>query len=272
MSVRATVRALPTLLRIGFSEAIAYRAEMIVWVLSTTMPFINLALWLALAREGVVVSDGGRQFTPAHLTAYFLAMFIVRQLTGAWAAWEMNFEVRSGKLSMRLLRPVHPLWSYAVENVAAMPLRLVVALPVVLVILVAVGPSGLPQSFVQGGLVLIGFIGGWLITLFVNLAVGCLALFMESSLKLMDVYLTIFFVFSGYIVPVELFPAVIRDVAAALPFRYQIGVPTELFIGAYTPAQALPLLGMQWLWVAILCGITSLLWRTGLKRFAAYGG
>ena len=62
--------------------------------------------------------------------AYFLATFIVRQLTGAWVAWEMNFEVRTGTLAMRLLRPIHPMVAYAVENLAAMPLRLVVALPV----------------------------------------------------------------------------------------------------------------------------------------------
>ena len=31
-------RAYPTLLRVGFAEAVAYRAEMLVWMLATTMP------------------------------------------------------------------------------------------------------------------------------------------------------------------------------------------------------------------------------------------
>jgi len=33
MSARNTIRAFPTLLKVGFSEAVAYRAEMFVWVL-----------------------------------------------------------------------------------------------------------------------------------------------------------------------------------------------------------------------------------------------
>ena len=43
-SIRTTARALPTLFRIGFAEAVAYRAEFFVWILSTTMPLIMLAI------------------------------------------------------------------------------------------------------------------------------------------------------------------------------------------------------------------------------------
>jgi len=33
------LRAVPTLMKVGFAEAVAYRAEMVVWVLATTMPW-----------------------------------------------------------------------------------------------------------------------------------------------------------------------------------------------------------------------------------------
>src|SRR5215831_15107267 len=89
MSLAKSVRALPTLFKVGFLEAVAYRAELLVWVLSTTMPLIMLALWSAVAREAPVGRFGQMDFV-----AYFLATFIVRQLTGAWVAWEMNWEVR----------------------------------------------------------------------------------------------------------------------------------------------------------------------------------
>jgi len=46
------LRALPTLLRIGVAETVAYRAEFLVWMLTSTMPFVNLALW-SVAREAV---------------------------------------------------------------------------------------------------------------------------------------------------------------------------------------------------------------------------
>ena len=41
-------RAVPALMRIGFAEAVAYRAEFVIWMLSTTLPLVNLALWSAV--------------------------------------------------------------------------------------------------------------------------------------------------------------------------------------------------------------------------------
>ncbi|HEY8088356.1 MAG TPA: ABC transporter permease, partial [Polyangiaceae bacterium] len=85
MSLRTTARAFPTLLRVGFVDAVAYRAEMLVWVLATTMPLVMLALWVSVAETAPV----GRYDQPAFV-AYFLCTFVVRQLTGSWAFYEMN--------------------------------------------------------------------------------------------------------------------------------------------------------------------------------------
>src|SRR3989442_1259947 len=114
-----TLRALPTILKIGLAEAIAYRAEMLVWVLSTTMPFVMWVMWSAVAQVAPVVGQSGKQYGAATFSAYFLCTFIVRQLVSSWASWEMNWEVRQGTLGMRLLRPIHPVLSYAASHVAA---------------------------------------------------------------------------------------------------------------------------------------------------------
>ena len=74
-----------------------------------------------------------------------------------------------------------------------------------------------------------------------NFAVGCTAFFTESSLKLMDAWLVFYFVLSGYLVPVDLFPPALRAAVDWLPFRYQIGFPVELMTGALgTRASARP--------------------------------
>jgi len=267
LSVRATVRALPTLTRVGFAEAIAYRAEMFVWILATTMPIIMMALWTAVAREGPV----GR-FTEESLEAYFMVNFIVRQLTGAYAAWEINYEVRQGTLALRLLRPIHPLWHYAVNNVAAMPLRLAIALPVAVLLLIVLGRhvvTGDPFLWLIFGLSLFG---GWLITYLINALLGTLSFFMESSLKAVNVYFALYMVMSGYMVPVELFPRWLITASNWMPFRYQIGFPVELATGVYGRIAALDMLARQAGFVAVLWIATALFWRQGLKRFAAYGG
>ena len=84
-SLSRTLRALPTLLRIGVAETVAYRAEFLVWILTTTLPLIMLGLWTSVAREAAVPAAT----TSATFVAYFLATLIVRQLTGNWVAWQM---------------------------------------------------------------------------------------------------------------------------------------------------------------------------------------
>jgi ABC-2 type transport system permease protein len=267
MSLRTTARALPTMMKVGFQEAVAYRAEMLIWMLSTTMPLVMLALWSAVAADAPV----GR-FGQAEFNAYYLIMFIVRQLTGAWAAWEMNYEVRTGALARRLLRPVSPIATYAVENLAALPLRSLVAVPIAVIALFAVGREAVSGDGAVWALVPLALLGGWTITFLFNIAIGALSLYTESSLKLMDVYFTLFALLSGYLIPVELFPPLLRTGVEWLPFRFQVGLPVELMTGGHSFQAALGWLAVQWAWVAVLGAVTWALWRGGLKRFAAYGG
>jgi ABC-2 type transport system permease protein len=263
----ASARALPTLLKVGFAEAVAYRAEFLVWILSTTMPLIMLALWSAVARDGPVQRFGEKEFA-----AYFLATFIVRQLTSSWVSWEMNYEIRQGTLALRLLRPVHPMLAFAAQNLAAQPMRLVVAIPVAVVALATVGSSPLPRDPVLWATWCAAMVGAWLIGYLAGFAMGCLAFYLESSIHAMELWLALFFVFSGYMIPIELFPPGVRAVADWLPFRYQIGLPVEIMTSAHGRGEALAMLARQWLWVGG-CGVAAVaLWRGGLKKFAAYGG
>ncbi len=184
----------------------------------------------------------------------------------------MNFEVRNGTLAMRLLRPVEPLWSYTAESIAAMPLRIIVSLPVAIVALAIVGTRAITHDTAVWALWGIAIVGAWTLTLLINFIVGCAAFFVESSLKLMDAWLVFFFVLSGYLIPIDLFPRRVRIVADWLPFRYQIGLPVELMTGAHDRAAAIGLLARQWTWIAVGIVLTVLMWRRGLRRFAAYGG
>ena len=120
------MRAFPTLLRIGVAEVVAYRAEFLVWILTTNMPLVMLALWHAVAADGPV----GR-FDQTQFTAYYLGVLVVRLATSNWMAWQMSMEIRDGTLSTKLLRPIHPMYTYAADHLAAIPMRILVVSPIV---------------------------------------------------------------------------------------------------------------------------------------------
>lgn len=261
------VTALPALMKIGLKQALVYRAETLIWVLTTTMPLVMLPLWHAVAEEAPI-----RGFGQPRFTAYFLAAFVVRQVVGAWASWTINYEIRTGELSQRLLRPIHPLWAYGTESVASLPTRFVISLPVAIAAFVWTSGEHVARGWAMWGLLVLSLIGAWCITFFAHVAVGALSLWIHQSIKLMDLWTAGFFVFSGYLVPVALFPEYIRAIPPWLPFQYQLGFPVELMTGGLGLDDALRQLGAQWAWALCLAVIALVLWQRGVRRYGAFGG
>ncbi len=262
-----SLRAFPTMLRVGLAEAVAYRAEFLVWLLSTNMPLVMLALWSAVAREAPV----GR-FGQADFVAYYLATLVVRLMTGAWVIWEVTFEIRQGTLAFRLMRPVHPLLAYAAENVSAMPLRLAISLPVALGLLWGMGRDHLTADPLLWAIFPLSVFGAWLITFLAMSIVGALAFYVDSAASLFELWMGLFGVFSGYLVPLELFPHWVATAARFLPFRYMLAFPVEMIIGMMPRERALLELSLQWGFVVVLGLLAAAAWRAGLRRFAAFGG
>jgi len=262
-----TLRAIPTLVRVGCAESVAYRAEMLVWLLSTTMPLVMLGLMTAVAHDAPL----GR-FGEADFTAYYLAALVVRLVTGAWVIWEVNYEIRQGTLAFRLLRPLHPLVAYAAENVGAMPLRLLMVVPIATGAVLATGGARLTADPLLLAAFPLTLVGAWLITFLAMSVIGALAFWAESSSSIFELWFGVFGVFSGYLVPLELFPRWLAQAARFLPFRYMLAFPVEMIIGLTPRAAALRELAIQWLFVAVLAVAARLAWRAGLRRFAALGG
>jgi ABC-2 type transport system permease protein len=115
-------------------------------------------------------------------------------------------------------------------------------------------------------------LGGWLITFLAMSVVGSLAFYIESAGSLFEIWMGLFGVFSGYLVPLELFPHWVGALARALPFRYMLAFPVETLIGLQGRDRALLELGIQWGFVLVLFALARSVWRVGLRRFSAYGG
>lgn len=267
MSLANTARALPTLARIGIMQAVAYRAELFVWILSTTMPFVMLAMYSAVAAEGALAGFEAEDFA-----VWSIATFIVRQFTSSWAGWEINEEVRSGALSMRLLRPISPIVSFAVENLSYMPLRLIFIVPLSIVLLVFFGSEALPDTVPQWLLFFLSWAGAWLLTFTVHVIMGALSFWLQQSMKFLNVWFACYLVLSGYLIPQSLFPAGLQEATRYLPFYSQMGLPVELLTKAEARAQMGELVLVQWGWILLASVLCVVVWNRGVRRYGAVGG
>ena len=266
-TARHMLRAYPALLRVGFADMFAYRAELVVWLLTMNMPLVMMALWTAVAASGPVGRFGQREFV-----AYYLGMLLVRILTGSWLVWELTMEIRQGTLAPRLLRPIHPLWAHSAMQVAAVPLRALLVSPLVLVLYWAAGERLPLHEPARLAIAVAAIAGAWVLLFLIMAIIGTLAAYVESALSIFDVWLGAQAILSGFLVPLELLPPWVAQAARYLPFRYILGFPVETLIGLESTTNALRDLGVQALFIAGSLVAALALWRAALKRFAAFGG
>jgi ABC-2 type transport system permease protein len=264
--LRRLISAYPSLLRVGLQEAIAYRAEFIVWMLSMTMPLVMLALMTAVARDAPI----GR-FDANTFVSYYLVTLVVRQMTGAWVMWEIVMEIREGTLALKLLRPIHPLAAHSAASLSAMPLRAVFCVPIAIGVIAFGGDHVSHDPVVIAGFC-VSLLGAWILNFSISAMVGTLALYLESSMAIWEIWLGGFMLFSGYLVPLELFPPWVERIARILPFSYLQAVPVEMLTGLRSRADALHGLMFQWMWAALALAGMFWFWRRATSRFQAFGG
>jgi ABC-2 type transport system permease protein len=263
---RRAAKAFPTLLRVGLAEMVAYRAELVIWILTATLPLVMMHVWDRVAEGGPV--EGMNQ---DDLARYFAASLITRQFTGAWVVWDLNNSIRTGALSPQLLKPINPMVVAAADNLAVLPFRLVVLLPILALIvawrpgvLVALDPA-------TAALALLAVAGGWLVNFFCQVTFGSLAFFLEQSLGIWNVWFGLFALCSGYLFPLAMLPPGLRAVVELLPFRAVVGLSAELLSGRLSGSEALGGLLVQWGWVAFFALLATFTWRRGIRRYEAFG-
>ena len=111
----ALVRTYRALLLAGFQQMAQYRIQSLLWMLFAIIrPVIFLAAWVAIATaQGGAVSG----YTVGDFAAYYVCLAWVTQLVMAWNSQEFEWEVNQGRLSAKLLRPLHPIHYSIVDNI-----------------------------------------------------------------------------------------------------------------------------------------------------------
>lgn len=256
------------LLLAGFQQAAQYRIQSLLWMLFAIIrPVIFLAAWVAVA-----VAQGGDigGYRVGDFAAYFVCMTFVSQITMAWNSHEFEFEVNQGRLSAKLLRPLHPLHYSIVENLVFKLNTLPVLAVILVLISISFGAIYRTQVWHVIAFVPSVLLAAALLFTF-NWVIATLAFWATRMRTANTLFQRAAFVFAGQIAPIGLMPGWLQALSYALPFWYMMGAPTEILRGAVT-AQQLPLiLAGQAAWLVVTLLAFHWIWRRGLRAYSAVG-
>ncbi len=262
--MKAALRKAGVLIAVNYAYMMEYRAELYLWALSGVMPFLMMGLWMQAGLTDQVATS------PAEFARYFLAVFVVRQMTMVWVVWEVENDVVSGRLSPFLLQPLEPFWRYLAGHVGERFARLPFIAAIVVVFLLVYPPARVVPSPGLALLAGLGMVAAFLLRFIMQYAFAMLTFWTERANAIEDLFFLLYLFLSGFMAPLELFPPGVRRVAMLTPFPYLIYLPARLLTGAAVPnlGRAVLIMGA---WSLVFLVLYRLLWRLGLRRFSAMG-
>jgi ABC-2 type transport system permease protein len=252
--------------RACWNLVIEYRVAVVIWMLTIVLPLIMMAAWLSIAEKGPVGSYDQNRFV-----AYYLAALIVRNMTGMWFIWEMESEMRLGSLSFRLLKPMDPILHYLALALSSKPLRVLILGPAYIVAVIFFPALNWVTDPVRILLFVASLTGALAILFLMQYTIGLTGFWITRSLSVNDAWFFMYSLASGYLVPLDLFPGVVRDILLFLPFRYTMSFPVELMTGTLSAGAAFQGILVQWIWAAAIYAFCRWVWKRGLQRYSAVG-
>ncbi|AFZ68992.1 ABC transporter permease [Deinococcus peraridilitoris] len=263
------VRKLRAIFAAQVAHMTAYRAEIMIWMLAGTLSFVMMAVWIAQARSAPGGEIGG--YDASAFASYFLGTWITGQFLVVWVVWELDYQVRLGQLSPKLLRPLDPIWEHVGNHLAEKVVRLPFIGLISAVILWLVPGA----RFSSDPLVYVAFAGmialAFCVRFLIEYCLGLLCFWMESTTSLNNLSFLVYAGLGGVFAPLSLYPPALQDIARLTPYPYIVNLPARMLSGSAgwseVASGALVLLG----WLGALSLLRLGLWRAGLKRYGAVG-
>ncbi len=182
----------------------------------------------------------------------------------------LHERLHDGSIATDFMKPISVPLYYFADGTGEVLFHAILIVPSLALALLVVHidlPSFL--TFATFGL---SFLIGYLIGFCINFILNCTAFWtLEiSAVQMIVTWLT--GLLGGELVPLVLFPAFLQPFVYASPFAAMFSTPLLIYVGVIGPERYLAAIGTQLVWLAILGGISTLIWRAGAKRIVVQGG
>jgi ABC-2 type transport system permease protein len=249
-------------IRIQYRVAVlASTAVTLLWILLVTR------VWTAAYQDRETVAGLTLQSTVVYLTLANLQAVVLNSPL----PWIISDRVRTGQVLFDVSRPLgYPGQMLALQAGQSLT-QAVVTLAAVPVAGLLGGMSG-PAGLTAGLLYPIALLLGWALNALLALLIGLTAFWTVENAGIAVLYRFVAAFLAGASVPLMFFPDPLRRLAEALPFRFVVYQPAAIYIGRIAGPEALRGFALALLWVAILSGVTALVWRRAYRKIVVHGG
>ena len=259
-------------LRVAFLKMLAYRLRYYTGIFTYTLyAAVQYFIWKAVFAN-YAAGQTIHGYTLSEMVTYVTIAWICRSLYFSNIDDEIDDLVRSGQISIYLIRPVNfqvMLFSHAAgESI----FRLLCFSPFVALSLYLFFPMQPPAS----GLAFILFawsnVVAFLILASINFLVGLCSFVFQNIEGLSRAKYMVIQLLSGLLIPLPFFPESIRSVVESLPFKYITYAPMQCYLGKISGDEIVRLVSEQITWLALLWTAGYLAWSAAARKLCIQGG
>lgn len=248
-------------------HVLAYPADLIARALTAVMfAWVFFHLWRAAYGS---TGQGTLSGLTLHDTLWYLVVAEAIVLSRPRTAVGIAESVKSGEIAYLLNRPYHFLLYQASVGIGDAILRIGLNLLAGGAVIWAL--AGPPPDPIGWPMVVAGVVLGWGVDFCMTAMIGLAAFVTEEVSSFEWIYRKFVLLLGGVLIPLDLFPGWLRDVALALPFASAVYGPARLFVSP-DMSRFIHLMLAQAAWLGALGLVLSLLYRRAVGWLTVNGG
>jgi ABC-2 type transport system permease protein len=257
---------------VGAQNTFVYRWNFIMRSVFGIVPLIGtILLWKAMygGTAGTTLSG----YTYSQLILYFaMTVFVQNLVTPTEDEWQIAGEIRDGRMSFLLLKPVNYLAYRFTLYASYRLLYTAVLLPgVALIFFVLREHITLPAQALTWPLFALSTGMAALIQFFIAYAIAMLAFWILEISTVVFMVFSVEYFLSGQIFPLDMLPAWLAGFVRWSPFPYESYFPVQIFMERVKGAALAQGLAIQAFWAFAMWLLAVGLWRLGIRRYQAVG-
>jgi ABC-2 type transport system permease protein len=225
-----------------------------------------LSIWGVLLRSGTDVAG----FDWPQMKAYLLIAYATGALL-SFADMRLAVRIRDGMVAVDLTKPVDFQRARFAEAVGVAAVETGFSVLVCAVVIAATGGVPVPSAG-QAVLFLISFALVLPLKFCLTYLTAMVCFWTENLLGVSMTRTAVTNLFSGALVPLTLLPGWLQAIAAVLPFAGLTFTPALIYLGRATGVEALQLIAVQVVWVAVLWFGSRAAWHRAIRQLTVHGG
>lgn len=258
--------------RLSFLKLIAYRMRYFTGIITYLM-FVSMHyyIWDAVYSgkpKGTLING----FTFEQMITYIAIGWIARSLYFSDIDEEISEMVKSGQISIYLIRPVKFHLVMLAEAFGGLVFRLLLFTFPISIVLIAVFPVSPPASILAGIIFIFSTFASFLVLAEISFLLGLLCFYLQSIDGFMRAKYFFIQLFSGLLLPLSFYPSWLRNIMEYLPFKLIASTPLEIYLGKITGIDLLQTLFSTFLWALFLFVLAERLSKIAFQKLSIQGG